>query len=152
MRTQNIQFASSGDQIASDQILIKNVTAADFVAYGVYAFDLDKADTDTTDEAKSLYHAVPVSATNINGILVVVGPKAIKVGESGQAYVSGKVKVRVNGAILATDTLKAVAGQSYLTASTTGTSSVGRALGLQASGTNTMTALFDGWAFKRHTP
>ncbi len=149
MRVQSIQFPDSGDQIAADQILIKNKTGGTMAAYGVYALDLTQADADTDTIGKALYHAVATSADNLHGVLVVVGPKAIPDDEIGQAYVSGRVTARVNGAVALTDTLKAVAGQNYLQAADAGSTSIGAPLETnEVATTNPRAILFDGFAWR----
>lgn len=152
-----IQFL--GDSVAVEKITVKNVTATDTVAGGVYALDITAIDAETSGASDpvraGLGHLVAVATANLGGILVVT-PKVIKAGELGEAIISGPVKVKVNGTtdIAKGDRLKASNASAVLTkaSAAAGSTDIGIGLALQAfatDGDGTIWAIFDGVAFNK---
>ena len=113
---------------------MKNVTASDTVANGVYQLDLAQTDGDVDSADKALSSLVAVATAGIaTGILVVV-PNVIKAGQCGYGYIAGRCKIRVErtAAVNKMDRLKGVNAQNYAVTAAAG--DMGFAIALEASG------------------
>lgn len=136
---QGIQFA--GDSLEAGKIAVVNKTGGALTVGGVYALDLFRADADTTDVRTALKNLVAVSASNIDGILVIA-TKALADNEEGEAVVIGPVKALVDGDttdVVVGDRLKATAASVNLTKASEAAGSVDVAVGKALEG-NTATA------------
>jgi hypothetical protein len=147
---EGMQF--DGDNIAVSRLSVLNLTGGALVQFGVYALDFGRENAATTTPLLMRKNLVAVSANNINGI-VVVAERAIPANESGLVVVSGPTKANVNGAVVITDRLKAVAGSTSLAALSSGVGSVdigvAKPMETKGAGVAAIDVLFDGESFNK---
>lgn len=110
---QAIQF--NGDSFESSKMSFINQTGATLVPGQVYALDVPRANSASVNERSGISNLVAVATSNMGGILIVA-EQATPAGQAGLGTVMGYTNVYVSGAGSPLQNLKAVNGQSYLTA------------------------------------